>query len=100
MTSRTKTYLSITALLVALATGGLVLGDEDDATKPAPAAQATKDEKEKEPEQVKLPPEAMRKYGIRVGVAKKRKLTSHLIAPARLSFNSEAMAVIGSAVQG
>jgi cobalt-zinc-cadmium efflux system membrane fusion protein len=51
-------------------------------------------------EQVKLPPEAMRKYGIRTGVAKKRKLISHVVAPARLSFNTEATAVIGAAVQG
>jgi cobalt-zinc-cadmium efflux system membrane fusion protein len=51
-------------------------------------------------DQVKLSPEAIRKYGVRVGVAKKRKLISRFIAPARLSFNSEAMAVIGAAVHG
>jgi cobalt-zinc-cadmium efflux system membrane fusion protein len=97
--SVTGRVAALTALLFAVATGGVALGDKDDVpSKPAPAGEATKDEKE--PEQVKLPPEAVRKYGIRIGVAKKRKLTSHLVAPARLSFNTEAMAVIGAAVQG
>jgi cobalt-zinc-cadmium efflux system membrane fusion protein len=68
-------------------------------TNPAAAAEKA-DPKKDDIEKVKLTPEAMRKFGIRTGVAKKRKLTSHLIAPARLSFNTEAMAVIGVAVQG
>lgn len=108
MTSSTPKLFGLTAwtvtlavLFVGLASGGIALGGKDDApAKPVPSGEAKKDDKVKEPEQVKLPPEAMRKYGIRVGVAKKRKLTSHVVAPARLSFNAEAMAVIGAAVQG
>src|SRR4051794_576384 len=100
MISRSKTYIGTTALLIAVATSAVAFVDADDAAKPAPAGEVTKDENAKEPEQVKLPAEAVRKYGIRVGVAKKRKLTSHLVAPAHLSFNTEAMAVIGAAVQG
>jgi cobalt-zinc-cadmium efflux system membrane fusion protein len=96
-----RNTLAVAALLAAVVNGGLAFGGKDDApAKPAPSGEAKKDEKGKEPEQVKLPPEAVRKYGIRVGVAKKRKLTSQVVAPARLSFNSEAMAVIGTAVQG
>jgi membrane fusion protein, heavy metal efflux system len=49
---------------------------------------------------VKLSPESVRKYGIRIGTVRKRKLVSEIVAPARVAFNSEATAVIGTPVQG
>lgn len=89
------------AALILLIGGGAVFGGPDEfPSKTEPAFTAEKDEKDKEPEQVKLSPEAIRKYGIRIGVARKRKLIARFIAPARLSFNSEAMAVIGTAIHG
>lgn len=51
-------------------------------------------------DEVKLSPDAVQRYGIRLGTAKKRKLESNLVVPARVQFNSEAMAVVGSAVEG
>jgi len=49
---------------------------------------------------VSLAPEMVRKYGIRIGTVQRRKLVSQITAPARVAFNSEAMAVIGTPVQG
>jgi membrane fusion protein, heavy metal efflux system len=49
---------------------------------------------------VKLSPESVRKYGIRIGTVRKRKLVSEIMAPARVAFNSETTAVIGTPVQG
>jgi len=70
------------------------------AEEPGNADKKAEDAKDEHKDEVKLTPEAVRRYGIRTGVAKKRKLTSHIISPARLAFNTEAMAVIGAAVQG
>ena len=58
------------------------------------------EEKKENGDQVKLSPEAIRRYGIEIGTAKKTKLASHFIVPARLSFNGLATAVVGSSVQG
>ncbi len=49
---------------------------------------------------IQLSDESVRKYGIRTGIAHKQKLVSEIVAPARIAFNSEAMAVIGTPVQG
>ena len=54
----------------------------------------------KDAEAVKLTSAIVDKYGIRVGTAKKRKLEASLVVPARVQFNGEAMAVVGSAVEG
>ena len=58
------------------------------------------DSHDEKPQSVRLSPEVARKYGIRVGVAKKRKLVFNIVAPARVSFNNEATAVVGSPIQG
>lgn len=65
--------------------------------RPAPAKSESQGT---EPETVRLSPEVARKYGVRIGVAKKRKLTSSIVAPARVSYNGEAMAIIGTPIQG
>jgi cobalt-zinc-cadmium efflux system membrane fusion protein len=97
--SRRVAILSSLLLSATFVSSPVAWADKDDAPAQTPDA-AKKDEGKKDVEQVKLPPEAVRKYGIRIGVAKKRKLISHIVAPARLSFNTEAMAIIGAAVQG
>ena len=50
--------------------------------------------------QVKLTSDAIKRYGVSLGRAKKQKLVSHIVAPAQVSFNTMAMAVIGCPVQG
>ncbi len=53
-----------------------------------------------ETQTVQLSPEMIRKFGIRIGTVRRRKLSSEILAPARVAFNSEAIAVVGSPVQG
>jgi len=50
--------------------------------------------------EVTLTPEAVNRYGISTGIARSQKLESHVVAPAQVSFNANAMAVVGCAVQG
>jgi len=57
-------------------------------------------DKKEESEQVRLAPEAVKRYGISFGLAKKRKITTHLVVPARVAMNTNAMAVVGCPVQG
>jgi membrane fusion protein, heavy metal efflux system len=52
------------------------------------------------PQMITLSAESIRKYGLRIGTARKRTLVSRIVAPARVAFNSEATAVIGVPVQG
>jgi multidrug efflux pump subunit AcrA (membrane-fusion protein) len=81
------------------------------AAKDAPAAgdkgadsQSNETAKDKsgtaERKEVSLTPEAMRRYGVTVGTAAKQKLISHVVVPAQVSFNTQAMAVCGCPVQG
>lgn len=65
-----------------------------------PAEAKLPEEKDPAKEIVTLSPETMRKYGIRIGAARKRSLVAAIQAPARVAFNSEATAVIGTPVQG
>lgn len=51
-------------------------------------------------DEVVLTPQAIRDNGIRVATAKSQTLTATLVAPARVSFNGEQMAHVGSAVEG
>jgi membrane fusion protein, heavy metal efflux system len=51
-------------------------------------------------DEVKLTPEAVRRHDIRVAPVGKRALTASFAAPARIAFNAEAMAHVGSAVAG
>ena len=50
--------------------------------------------------EVKLTSEAIKRYGVGLGRAKKQKLVSHVVVPAQVSFNTTAMAVVGCPVQG
>jgi cobalt-zinc-cadmium efflux system membrane fusion protein len=51
-------------------------------------------------DEVKLTPDAIQRHGIKVAAATKKTLTPTLNVPARVTFNTEAMAHVGSAVQG
>ena len=114
--TRRRRLLVVVATVLALSTLvwlGTRAAADADATKPAPAAkpeghedatksEAKKDEakKDEHKDEVKLTPEAVRRYGVRTGVAKKHKLATSFVAPARVLLNAEATAVVGSAVQG
>ena len=96
-------------LILSLASGAVYCLTRDSSTNPPGRPELGQSEPiENKPDRakdlssqvVKLSPESMRKYGIRIGTVRKRKLVSEIIAPARVAFNSEATAVIGSPVQG
>ena len=57
-------------------------------------------EQEGHTDEVTLSPEAIRQYGIQLGAAKKQSLVRSFIAPARVAFNTDAMAHVGSSVTG
>jgi cobalt-zinc-cadmium efflux system membrane fusion protein len=51
-------------------------------------------------EEVKLAPQAIKTFDIRTEPARKQVLTDTVVAPARVSFNTEQMAHVGSSVSG
>lgn len=51
-------------------------------------------------DEVKLTADAIKKYDIRVEPVKRHKLTPTITAPARVSFNTEAMAHVGAGLRG
>jgi cobalt-zinc-cadmium efflux system membrane fusion protein len=51
-------------------------------------------------DEVKLAPEAIERHGIKTAPVSRQPLNATLSVPARVAFNSEAMAHVGSAVQG
>jgi hypothetical protein len=51
-------------------------------------------------EELKLTPEAVARYGVTLGEARRRALTPTLVAPARVDFDAEALAHVGSPVRG
>ncbi|HMO87216.1 MAG TPA: efflux RND transporter periplasmic adaptor subunit, partial [Lacipirellulaceae bacterium] len=51
-------------------------------------------------DEVKLTAEAVRRSGIRVATAKSQALTATITAPARVAYNAEAVAHVGSQVNG
>lgn len=55
---------------------------------------------EKHAHEVKLTPEVIQRYGVKFGPATRQALTPTLTVPARVTFNTEAMAHVGSAVRG
>ena len=75
--------------------------DKDDPDRPAgktpPAAQAGD---KSEGEKVKLTAEAIAQYGVQIVKAEKQVLRPTFVVPARVAFNAEAMARVGSAVPG
>src|SRR6476469_8271989 len=58
------------------------------------------DEREGHTDEVKLTPEAIQKHRIKVEPVKRQQLRPSFVVPARVSFNDEAMAHVGSAVKG
>lgn len=57
-------------------------------------------EEEAHSDEVKLTPDAIEQYGVKVAVAEKRELRSTIVTPARVGFNTEAMAHVGSPLRG
>jgi len=51
-------------------------------------------------DEVTLTPEAIERYGIRIDTAKRQSLSASFVAPARVLFNADAMAHVGSVVSG
>jgi len=51
-------------------------------------------------DEVKLSADAIERYGIKIDVVSAQALTPMLVAPARVSFNTEAMAHVGAVVKG
>jgi cobalt-zinc-cadmium efflux system membrane fusion protein len=57
-------------------------------------------EEGKHADEATLTPEAIARYGIKVDVATKQPLLDTFVAPARVSYNTEAIAYVGSPVSG
>ncbi|QNN22827.1 efflux RND transporter periplasmic adaptor subunit [Planctomycetales bacterium ZRK34] len=113
--------MKLHALIIALLPLSLLFfgGCEDNAHKPA-AAHASDhkdhedvdahdhgdehadahDQEEEHADEVRLTPEAIERWDIRVEPLKRHVLTETLIAPARISFNNERIAHVGSVVSG
>ncbi len=96
--------------LVGLAAAAIYFWSEDSSTakRSGDSSQPTNDPDKERAESnkdsgsqvVRLSPEMARKYGLRTDIARKRRLVCEVDAPARIAFNSEATAVIGTPVQG
>lgn len=109
---------TLKALFVAgtltLAPFGIAGDGHDHAKKPNAAPPAVKDDhddhddagdghdhgSESHGDEVKLSDAAIRKSGIRVEKAQPRSLAASVVAPARVAFNADAMAHVGSVVRG
>lgn len=70
-----------------------------------PAAQDAKNEsgeaaRDEHKDEVKLSPEAVARYGIRVAATTRQALTPTVIAPARVAFNADATAHVGVVLRG
>ena len=117
MKNRSRTFLSpatmavLFGLTLAMTVGGLaptVRAADADQGKPTAAQDADSGAKETDKDkaaagevtEVKLTSEAIQRYGVSLGRATKQKLVSHVVAPAQVSFNTMAMAVVGCPVQG
>jgi cobalt-zinc-cadmium efflux system membrane fusion protein len=98
----------LTLLLAVLTIVGIATAaeehDHDHAAENKLAAEAHSDDKhgheEGHADEVRLTPEAIQRYGIKVAPATRQALTPTVSVPARVTFNTEAMAPVGSAVQG
>ena len=84
--------LCVIAVLMVIS-GVAIAEDAHTHTKPDAAAAETHHD------EVKLTSEAVEKF-IKIGTAEKQVLTPTFVAPARVAFNTEAMAHVGAAVRG
>ena len=116
MTRQIRRNAMWSGLVLALCVSGLAVffsfvapgrgADHDDdavgskAPASMPASGADDNSRKDKDDEVKLSAEAIKRYGISLGTARKMKLVSHFTSPARLSFNGLATAVVGSSVQG
>lgn len=80
--------------------GAAGASDEPGAAREASAAEQEGGNPGREADEVKLSPGAVERSGIKVEPVGKHVLAPTLVAPARVSFNTEAMAHVGSAVAG
>ena len=99
----------LSGLILAMIVGGLqpaVRAADADQVKSAKDCDADVKNADKdksassETTEVKLTSEAIKRYGVSLGRATKQKLVSEVVAPAQVSFNTMAMAVVGCPVQG
>ena len=88
---------------ISIAVGGCKVGEQagvGSEKKPTTASSTTKPGEADEGQKVKLTAEAIEKYGVKVGKVQKHLLSPTFIAPARVAFNAEAVARVGSIVTG
>lgn len=95
---RIKRILIVLALVLNFGLFACAKGSSENAQEEKPSAESH--EGKKHAEEVKLSPEAVQKYGIRSEKAQMRVLRPVFIAPARVSFNAEAVAHVGSPLRG
>lgn len=115
MNKRTHHLIALSAGVVLIAGSALLAGPEHDhgnEKKPAASVADMHDEDphadndghdhggEAHSDEVKLTPAAIAQYGVTTAPAKKAVLTGAFVAPARVAFNVDAMAHVGSAVTG
>lgn len=106
----TPTLVAMFALAALLATTGCKKksdGDDHGAGKPTPAGHAEGDGhdhgkggEEAHADEVKLTADAVERYGIKIEAAQMWALRPTIVTPARVGFNAEAMAHVGSPLRG
>lgn len=99
-----STIVFLVPLTLALALGGLASGCDDGADAAHPPAKAAQEhdhgEEKEHAGEVRLTPQAIERFGIRIDTAKTMIPKASFTAPARLGYNLEKMAHITPAVQG
>jgi len=96
---------SIRSIVVAAALCGSIVAraeekhEHDEKSQTTPGA-SPKEHADEHHDEVKLSALAVTQNGIQVGKVEARSLASSFVAPARVSFNTEAMAHVGSVVSG
>jgi len=91
----------LTGLLCIVSVGGILgCGHSAPENEPKPNQADPAAEQGKPPESVKLSKEAIERAGIHVGAVTKEALTPTFRAPARVTFNEEAFAHVGTPVPG
>jgi cobalt-zinc-cadmium efflux system membrane fusion protein len=99
VTNRTRAAVLAACLLAAALGAAAPAAAADEGAADEGAATTKESASEKAPE-VKLTPEALKRYGITTAKAQRVRLRPTVAAPARFALNTEAMAQIGSAVTG
>ena len=100
MNNRLSLRRAVTSIVCLAATTFAIAAEDQD--KPGEKQSAVKSELKADahPDEVKLTAEAIQRNGIIVEPAKKQPLVPTFIAPARLAFNTEGMAHVGTPVKG